>query len=382
MLFKLLLALAASASALAARTYSEDKHDKYGDKPYGKVVSEPKYFTSAFSTRAVPSQVVVTNGTVDPRNSTAYGHFGFKINSDKDIICYDISLVNVTGGYSSPAFTATHIHQGPQGAAGPPRLAFPNPEFVGYDRNGAELRRSKGCLRGPFSTNITANGKDTGSDSGFTLKAIEDSPSSFFADTHTAQYTAGAVRGQLLASEVPVKKPDYFTSTLRTDATGEQVVNGSSVSVPGSNGTKGVYVLHINSDKDIICYEIVVDGFPEGQDYFSPAKTATHSHSGIFGQTGPPRLALKNPKPVEDDWKSISLFNSLLGKKKTAGIRVASACVKGPFTTGLLDVNGTDTGSASGFTLKQLEQNPSAFNADFHTSGFVAGAVRGQLYRP
>ncbi|WWC63718.1 uncharacterized protein I303_106323 [Kwoniella dejecticola CBS 10117] len=370
------------ASAIAAPTYSESWSNKHDKQPYGKSVAEPKYFTSAFSTRAIPGDVVVTNGTASPAGSTAYGHFSFKINSDKDIICYDIMLVNVTGEYSSPAFTATHIHQPAKGSAGPPRIAFPNPEKVGFDRNGAELRHSKGCLKGPFRTNITANGADTGSDSGFSLKDIEESPSSFFADTHTAQYTSGAVRGQLLASEVPVKKPDYFTSTLRTEATGNQVVNGSSVSVPGSDSTKAVYTLHINSDEEIVCYEIAVEGFPEDQEYYSPAKTATHSHSGVFGQTGPPRLAFKNPEPVKGDWKLTSLVKSLLGKKETGGVRASSACIKGPFTTGLLDVNGTDTGSASGFTLKQLEDNPSAFNADFHTSGFVAGAVRGQLYRP
>ncbi len=33
--------------------------------------------------------------------------------------------------------------------------------------------------------------------SGFTIADLEFNPSAFFADTHTAQYTAGAIRGQL-----------------------------------------------------------------------------------------------------------------------------------------------------------------------------------------
>ncbi|WVW80689.1 hypothetical protein I302_102675 [Kwoniella bestiolae CBS 10118] len=376
-----------ATSALAAPTYSDSwsDHDKSKSEsyPYGTKVGEPKYFTSAFSTRANATQVIANNGTAVPGQTGAFGHFSFKINSDKDIICYDITLVNVTGEYLSPAFTATHIHQGPRGSAGPPRIAFPNPEKVRVDQTGAEVRVSKGCLQGPFSTNVTANGTDTGSASGFTLKAIEDSPSSFFADTHIVQFPAGAVRGQLNSSEVPVKNPEWFTSTLRTDATSNQVVNGSSISVPGSEGTKATYILKINSEEDILCYDIVVEGFPEGQEYFSPAKTATHVHSGVYGQSGPPRLAFKNPQPVEkDDWKLLKLVKSLLGKSKNyKTVRVSSECVKGPFTTGLLDVNGTDTGSATGFTLKQMEENTEAFNADFHTSGFVAGAVRGQLYR-
>ncbi|WRT65275.1 uncharacterized protein IL334_002218 [Kwoniella shivajii] len=370
----------ASNSAINDKRWNNESHTQ----AYGKDVKEPKYFTSAFSTRAVPSEVFANNGTAVTGQAGAFGHFGFRINSDSDIICYDIKLVNVTGEYLSPAFTATHIHQGPRGSAGPPRIAFPNPVKVVNDHTGAEIRHSKGCLQGPFSTNITVNGTDTGSNSGFTLKDIEDSSSSFFADTHTAQFPAGAVRGQLLHSEVPVKRPNYFTSTLKTEATSGQVVNGSSVSVAGSTGTKAHYTLHINSEEEILCYEIAVEGFPEDQEYFSPAKTATHSHSGVYGLTGPPRLAFNNPEFVKnDDWKSIKVLKKLLGKNKAEkGLRISAACVKGPFTTGLLDVNGTDTGSASGFTLKRLEDDPSSFNADFHTSKFVAGAVRGQLFRP
>lgn len=37
--------------------------------------------------------------------------------------------------------------------------------------------------------------EDTGI--GFSLKEIEENPSGFFADVHTAAYVAGAVRGQL-----------------------------------------------------------------------------------------------------------------------------------------------------------------------------------------
>lgn len=87
------------------------------------------------------------------------------------------------------AFTATHIHEAPKGRAGPPRIAFPNPQ--GPD----ERRISTGCLTGPFKTNITANGVDTGD--GFHVRQIVANPSNFFTDTHTANFVPGAVRGQL-----------------------------------------------------------------------------------------------------------------------------------------------------------------------------------------
>ncbi|PWN28243.1 hypothetical protein BDZ90DRAFT_219510, partial [Jaminaea rosea] len=176
---------AASASAAPAQV------------PGGKAVKQPSHFTSAFSTRAVPGDVIASTGSPAPGQPNAFGHFGFKINSEQDIICWDIRTVNVTGEYQSPAVTATHIHAGVKGAAGPPRLAFPNPQFVRTDSTGAEVRESKGCMQGPFTTGVQANGADSGTASGFSLSLIENDPSNFFADTHTAQFVAGAVRGQL-----------------------------------------------------------------------------------------------------------------------------------------------------------------------------------------
>ncbi len=112
------------------------------------------------------------------------------MSSDEEIICYDITLRGVTPPFQRPARTATHIHEGDPGNAGPPRIALPNPEDAGDG-----MRRSKGCLRGPFTTGVAVDGADTGA--GFSLARIEADPSAFFTDTHTSAYTAGAVRGQL-----------------------------------------------------------------------------------------------------------------------------------------------------------------------------------------
>merc|ERR1711912_119433 len=76
-------------------------------------------------------------------------------------------------------------------------------------------------------------------------------------------------------------------------------------------------------------------------------------------QAGPPRLAFPNPVPVGD------------GKK-----RISIGCMMGPYETGIVS-NGQDT--AAGFTVKQIEDNPSAFFTDVHSSLAVPGAVRGQL---
>ncbi|MCO5585451.1 hypothetical protein L7F22_039384 [Adiantum nelumboides] len=368
-----LIALALASSAFAApslepRTWN-DKHQSQS-KPIGKHVKEPKYFTSAFSTRAVNTTIINNNQESVPGQPGAFGHFSFKINSDKEIICWDIRTVGVTGEYQSPAFTATHIHQADVGRSGPPRIAFTNPKYERNDITGAEIRTSKGCLQGPFATNVTANGQDTGSASGFKLKNIEENPSNFFSDTHTQAFSAGAIRGQLLRSEIEVKKPRSFTSVLRTEATSDQIITNAGAPTPGLEGASGKYELRINTNEDVICYDITLKNFPKDEKYFSPAKTSTHTHAAPFGSAGPPRLAYKNPERKSYLWGAI--------KSKT---RHSSACIKGPFTTGLLGTDGKDTGSASGFTLTQLQDNPQAYFSDVHTESRQAGAVRGQLYR-
>jgi hypothetical protein len=104
--------------------------------------------------------------------------------------------MGVTGPYSSPAVTATHIHEAALGASGPPRIAFPNPEPA--DSGPEVVKRSAGCISGPFSTGILAEGLDTGS--GFTLAQIEANPAGFFTDSHTAVSVPGVVRAQLQAN--------------------------------------------------------------------------------------------------------------------------------------------------------------------------------------
>lgn len=103
-------------------------------------------------------------------------------------------MQNVVGDYRSPAKTATHLHAAVRGASGPPRIAFPNP--AGADNPLDEkVRTSEGCITGPFTTGILANGTDTGA--GFEVKSIEENPEDFFCDSHTVLYSLGVVRGQL-----------------------------------------------------------------------------------------------------------------------------------------------------------------------------------------
>ncbi|KAF2020117.1 hypothetical protein BU24DRAFT_431683 [Aaosphaeria arxii CBS 175.79] len=146
------------------------------------------YFDKVFVVKATPDQV--RNGTTPaPGEPGAKGLYKLGINKEYNTVCYNIVLSGVTGEYSSPAVTATHLHEAARGASGPPRLAFQNPQ--GPD----DKRVSCGCLTGPFTTGIVNNGVDTGAN--FHVSQIIDNPAGFFVDTHTKKYTLGAVRGQL-----------------------------------------------------------------------------------------------------------------------------------------------------------------------------------------
>ncbi|EOA88212.1 hypothetical protein ACJQWK_01887 [Exserohilum turcicum] len=148
-------------------------------------------FTSMHLVHAVPEQVV--NGT-EPTGGLAgsAGTFNFGINSAENMICYNITLHNFQGEFESPATTATHIHEAARGASGPPRISFPNPEPVNGD---LAVRNSVGCLKGPFTTGVMVDGKDSGE--GFHVQMIEANPAAFMADAHSSLALPGACRGQL-----------------------------------------------------------------------------------------------------------------------------------------------------------------------------------------
>lgn len=162
-------------------------------------VAEPETFTSAFTVMATPGEVIDADGEVAPGEEGAEGTFTFRVNSDLEIICYDITLTGVTGDYESPANTATHIHEAAAGEPGPPRIAFPDPGPVTDGE-----RTSSGCLEGPFTTGVENDGVDTGE--GFSLAQLEENPAGFTGDSHTVDFPAGVVRGQL--TQVPVGGAD------------------------------------------------------------------------------------------------------------------------------------------------------------------------------
>ncbi|KAL3418718.1 hypothetical protein PVAG01_10434 [Phlyctema vagabunda] len=175
-------------------------------------VASAQQFTSIFNVTATPDQVVNASSISTPGQPGAKGQFNYALNSQTNTICYDITLYGVTGDYRSPALTATHIHEAAVGRNGPPRIAFPNP--VGDDT----VRRSAGCLTGPFLTGIKAADNVTDTGAGFTVAQIEANPGGFFTDSHTVLFPAGVVRGQLSAQQPPVSSPAGNTTTIPSGA--------------------------------------------------------------------------------------------------------------------------------------------------------------------
>ena len=187
----------------------------------GTEVDRPEEFTSAFTVMATPDQVVNAEGEAAPGEEGATGDFMFWINSEEEVICYEITLEGVTGGYESPALTATHIHDGAAGESGPPRIAFPDPEPIGD-----EPRTSSGCLAGPFMTGVEGDdGADTGE--GFSLAEIEADPAGYYADPHTEDFVPGVVRGQLM--QVPLDGIETGGGGMQQSSTQIGVFAGAGV---------------------------------------------------------------------------------------------------------------------------------------------------------
>lgn len=108
----LLLSLAAAATASASPLVKI---------AFGGKSGSPFHFTSTFSVQIEPKNVVDNNNQPTGGLAGTYGLFQYGINSHENVICYNLTLDGFTGQYSSPARTATHIHEGPAGRAGPPR---------------------------------------------------------------------------------------------------------------------------------------------------------------------------------------------------------------------------------------------------------------------
>lgn len=94
------------------------------------------------------------------------GHANIRIDEAKGELCYDL-MVEKLG-----AATAAHIHKAGADAAGPVAVPLAKPDAAG---------KASGCAKADAAV----------------LKDIAANPGGYYVNVHTADFGAGAIRGQL-----------------------------------------------------------------------------------------------------------------------------------------------------------------------------------------
>jgi hypothetical protein len=198
-------------------------------------------------------------------------------------VCFKLTPENIG------AVTAAHIHVGGPDESGPAVVP---------------LGTSTGCVP---AARVVVN-------------AILANPSAYYVNMHTADFPAGAIRGQL----APVAGVALFRSAM--------LGANEKPSSADPNGT-GAGQFLVDADKGRLCYALSV------KNIVLPS-LAAHIHKGGASTSGPVVIPFAAPN--------------------AAG--VSSGCV-----------------TADATLLKDLVANPANYYSNVHTSQFAAGAVRGQL---
>jgi hypothetical protein len=201
-------------------------------------------------------------------------------------VCYRLSVENL-----APA-AAAHIHRGASGVAGPVVVPLTTPGADGA---------SSGCA--PATRAV--------------VSAILAQPASYYANVHTAEFPAGAVRGQLTGTSTA-----SFGWVVAVDLKG--------TSEPNATGTA---VVRIRQDAGMVCYRL------HAANVTLPT-VAAHIHRGGTTVNGP---------------------------------------VVVPFTAPGADGNSSGCTNADAALIGEIIGNPAGFYVNVHTKEHPAGAIRAQL---
>lgn len=113
--------LTAAVQAVAVPSDTTNLAARHDDK---NKKASPFTFTSTFGVLATPDKVVDATNNFTGGLQGSSGTFNFGINSNENVICYNITITGFRGDYQSPAKSATHIHEAAVGKSGPPRYVF------------------------------------------------------------------------------------------------------------------------------------------------------------------------------------------------------------------------------------------------------------------
>lgn len=214
------------------------------------------------------------------------GTAAIRLRAGQGQLCYQLAAKNL------PAALAAHIHKAATGAAGPVVVPLQTPDAAGSASGCATVART-------LATSIMAD------------------PASYYVNVHTAEFPAGAVRGQLTGTSTA-----SFGMFFALDLKG--------TSEPNATGTA---VLRIRRDAGLVCYRLHVA-------YVTLPTTAAHIHRGAAAVNGP---------------------------------------VVVPLTAPGADGNASGCATTAPALIGEILANPAGFYVNVHTTEHPAGAIRAQL---
>jgi CHRD domain len=215
--------------------------------------------------------------------------------------------------------TASHIHQGAAGVAGPVVVPFFQP-----GTNAASLPGTLSAVAGCVAV-----------DAGL-ARRIAASPRDFYVNIHTADFPAGAIRGQLhRARHLDLDLPKQLGARL----------SGANEVPPADPDGRGLALVETGRQK--VCFTVAWTRI-------APPSFA-HIHAGPVGVNGP----------------VVVLFFDVpeLAGAPTAALPDTISAVAGC-------VGGQDPA-----LLRDIRRHPSQYYSNLHNLEFPSGAIRGQLRR-
>jgi hypothetical protein len=228
--------------------------------------------------------------------------------------CYVLQWSNIG------APTAAHIHQGGAGVAGPVVVLFFQP-----GTNAASLPGTLSSVAGCVDVDRALAGR------------IAASPRDWYVNIHTADFPAGAIRGQLhRSSHHDLDLPHQLAAGL----------NGAN-EIPGPGDADGRGLALVRTGRSRVCFALGWSGI-------APPIFA-HIHVGAAGVAGP----------------VVVLFFDV---PELAGAPTATLPATVSAAAGCVD----DQDPA---LLRNIRRHPADYYANIHTLEFVPGAIRGQLHR-
>jgi hypothetical protein len=216
--------------------------------------------------------------------------------------------------------TAAHIHQGGPGVAGPVVVLFFEPST-----NAASLPGTLDSVAGCVDVDPAV------------ARKIAASPRDYYVNIHTADFAAGAIRGQLHRSRhLDLDLPRQLAARL----------NGAN-EVPGPGDPDGRGLALVETGRERVCFAL-------GWAKIAPPIFA-HIHEGAAGVAGPV-VVLFFDVPELAGAPTAALPST---------ISAAAGCV----------------GDQDPALLRDIRRHPASYYANIHNLDFVPGAIRGQLRR-